>query len=78
MIAYLMSRHFGLKHFGVLFGAITGSLALGSAFGPLAAGAAFDHFGGYAQFLLLTIGFMAVSCLALASLGRPRFVAEPS
>jgi len=72
VIAYLMSRHFGLKHFGVLFGAITGALALGSAFGPLAAGAAFDHYGSYAQFLLLTMGLMAVSSLALASLGRPR------
>ncbi|WP_428310572.1 MFS transporter [Hydrocarboniphaga sp.] len=75
VIAYLTSRHFGLKHFGVLFGAITGALALGSAFGPLAAGAAFDHYGGYAPFLLLTMALMALSSLALATLGRPRFVA---
>jgi MFS family permease len=76
VIAYLMSRHFGLKHFGVLFGAITGALALGSAFGPLAAGAAFDHYAGYAPFLLLTMALMAASSLALATLGQPRFVAH--
>ena len=70
VIAYLMTRHFGLKHFGVLFGAITGSLALGSAFGPLAAGAAFDRFGSYAEFLVLTMLFMAVSSIALMSVGR--------
>lgn len=73
VIAFLMTRHFGLKHFGVLFGAITGALALGSAFGPLAAGAAFDHFGSYAEFLVLTMVFMAVSSLALLTLGRSRY-----
>ena len=73
VIAYLTSRQFGLKHFGVFFGAMTGALALGVAFGPLAAGAAFDRYGTYAQFLMLTMAFMAVSSLALATLGRPRF-----
>lgn len=73
VIAYLMSRHFGLKHFGVLFGAITGALALGSAFGPFAAGAAFDRFGSYAEFLVLTMLFMAVSSLALLTVGRGRY-----
>ena len=50
-----------------------GALALGVAFGPLAAGAAFDRYGSYAQFLVLTMAFMAASSLALATLGRPRF-----
>ena len=76
VIAYLASRHFGLKHFGVFYGAMTGALALGIAFGPLAAGAAFDRYDGYTQFLVLTMGFMAASSLALATLGRPRFGAR--
>jgi MFS family permease len=75
VIAYLTSRHFGLKHFGVFFGAMSGALALGVAFGPLAAGAAFDRYGSYAQFLELTMIFMAISSLALVTLGRPKFVA---
>jgi predicted MFS family arabinose efflux permease len=73
VIAYLASRHFGLKNYGVLFGAMIGALALGTAFGPLAAGAAFDWYGSYAQFLVLTMVFMAASSLALATLSRPRF-----
>jgi predicted MFS family arabinose efflux permease len=73
VIAYLVSRHFGLKHFGVFSGAMIGALALGVAFGPLGAGAAFDRYGSYAQFLMLTMVFMAVSSLALATLSRPRF-----
>jgi predicted MFS family arabinose efflux permease len=76
VIAYLVSRHFGLKHFGVFSGAMIGALALGVAFGPLGAGAAFDRYGSYAQFLMLTMAFMAVSSLALASLGQPRFGAR--
>ena len=76
VIAYLVSRHFGLKNFGVFSGAMVGALALGVAFGPLGAGAAFDRYGSYAQFLVLTMAFMAVSSLALATLGRPRFGAH--
>ena len=76
VIAYLVSRHFGLKHFGVFSGAMIGALALGVAFGPLGAGAAFDRYGSYEQFLLLTMAFMAASSLALATLGPPRFGAR--
>jgi MFS family permease len=76
VIAYLTSRHFGLKNFGVFSGSMIGALALGIAFGPLAAGAAYDRFGSYAQFLMLTMAFMAASSLALATLGRPRFDAQ--
>lgn len=76
VIAYLVSRHFGLKDFGVFSGAMIGALALGVAFGPLGAGAAFDRYGSYEQFLMLTMALMAVSSLALASLGRPQFGAR--
>lgn len=76
VIAYLASRHFGLKHFGVFYGAMVGALALGTAFGPLAAGLAFDHYQGYAEFLILTIAFMAISSLALLFLRKPRFSAH--
>lgn len=70
VIAYLASRHFGLKNFGVLFGAIVGAMALGTAFGPLAAAEAFDRYGSYAEFLMLTMAFMAASSIALATLRR--------
>lgn len=75
VIAFLASKHFGLKNYGVLFGAMIGAFALGAAFGPLAAGAVFDTAGSYTQFLTLTMICMGVSSLALATLGRPRFIA---
>jgi len=77
VIGYLTSRHFGLRHFGMFFGAMVGGLAVGSAFGPLAAGAVFDSYGSYAPFLILTMVLMAISSLALATLGRPRFGIDP-
>jgi MFS family permease len=77
VIAYLASQHFGLKKYGVLFGVITGALALGVALGPLAAGAIFDHFSSYSLFLDLTVCLMAVSGVALLSLSRPAFAKIP-
>lgn len=76
VIAYLVSRHFGLKNFGVFSGAMIGALTLGVALGPLGAGTAFDLYGSYAHFLMLTMGFMAISSVALASMGRPRYGAK--
>ena len=70
VIAYLAARHFGLKNYGVLFGSMTAALATGTALGPLAAGAAFDLFDSYSEFLMLTAALMAVSSLAVATLGR--------
>ncbi|MCV7153837.1 MFS transporter [Mycolicibacterium pyrenivorans] len=71
VIAYLASRYFGLKNFGGLFGGLVAALSLGTAFGPLAAGATSDHFGGYSNFLILTMLLMGASSLALASLKAP-------
>lgn len=70
VIAYLAARHFGLKNFGALYGALVSALAIGTAFGPLAAGAIFDRFQSYEPFLLLTIGLTSLAAVVLVSLGR--------
>ncbi len=70
VIAYLSSRRFGLKSYGSIFGAMMAALSVGVALGPLAAGAAYDMFGGYSQFLWLTMAAMAASGLAILSIGR--------
>lgn len=78
VIAYLATRHFGLKNFGALYGAMVMALSMGTAFGPLAAGAAYDHFGSYANFLLLGAVLMIVASLSLLSLGKPPVFSEPA
>lgn len=78
VIAYLAARHFGLKAFGALYGALIMALSLGTSFGPLAAGAVFDRYGSYSPFLTLAIALMAASALALATLGPTRDAAQPA
>ncbi len=69
VIAFLAAKHFGLRNFGALYGALVMALSLGTAFGPLAAGTVFDRFDSYAPFLMLAIVLMGVSATALFSLG---------
>ena len=69
VIAFLAAKHFGLRSFGALYGALVMALSLGTAFGPLAAGTVFDRFDSYAPFLMLAIVLMGVSATALFSLG---------
>lgn len=71
VIAYLAAKYFGLRNFGALYGALVMALSLGTAVGPLLAGTIFDRAGSYAPFLMLDIGLMALSALALLSLGPP-------
>jgi MFS family permease len=70
VVGYLAAKHFGLKNFGSLYGALVMALAVGTAFGPLAAGAVFDHNNSYAPFLMLTVVLAAVSAITLISLGQ--------
>jgi MFS family permease len=77
VIAYLAAKHFGLKNFGALYGVLQMALAAGTAFGPLAAGAVFDRYDSYGPFLMLTTVLMAVSAVALFTLGPAPSKAEP-
>ena len=62
-----------------LFGGLVAALSLGTAFGPLAAGLSFDRFGGYSEFLVLTMVLMAISSAELASLRpAPGWLQSPS
>lgn len=70
LVAFLASRLFGQKNFGAILGAMLSLLGLGAGIGPLAAGATYDHFGGYAPFILLAGVLMLVGAGLMGSLGR--------
>ncbi|WP_236711246.1 MFS transporter [Novosphingobium barchaimii] len=72
VVVYLLTRHFGLRQFGGLYGGLLAALSIGTALGPLAAAQVFDRTGSYSGFLWLALGFMAASSIAIGSLPRGR------
>jgi predicted MFS family arabinose efflux permease len=74
MIGYLVSRYFGLKHTGRIFGTVYGVFMVGIAVGPFAAGRAHDYTGSYqSTFLMAGIG-LCIICFILLRL--PKFPTE--
>lgn len=71
VLAFLTSRYFGLKHYGLIFGILSGLYGLGVGAGSSIAGFTFDWLGGYDPFLQLQTAFVAVAAVLIASLGRP-------
>ena len=67
IIAYLMSRYFGLRALGVAFGFAFGAFILASGLGPLLMGLAFDRTGSYRTPLA---AFFIACLLAAALMGR--------
>ena len=67
VIAYLATRHFGLKNFGAIQGALLCATALGAASGPLGAGATFDRYESYGPFLASTIVLMFISAIVIGT-----------
>ncbi len=76
LMAYLVSRYFGLRHYAVIYGAIYAFFALGVGFAPAVFGAVFERQGSYdAMFRISALLFLA-GALPLLLLGQYRdFVA---
>jgi MFS family permease len=71
LMAYLISRYFGLRHYGFLYGSIYAGFWVGIAGGPALAGRLFDQLGNYALTLLILCGLFVVG--AVCALSLPRF-----
>lgn len=77
VVAYLTTRYFGMRNYGVIFGALSGCLTLGAGFGPFVAGAVYDRLGDYVLFERVLMGTFGLSALLVLSLGRyPQFTRE--
>jgi MFS family permease len=72
VVMYLTSRHFGIRSFASLMGALLTAGALGGAVAPFISGWLHDRFAGYDQMLILLMALMAAGALAIATLGRPK------
>ena len=77
-ISYLISRYFGLTHFGLLFGIATSAMAITTGLGPLAASYSYDVTGSYALMLMLCVPLSVLCTVLLLALGAPGAAAAPA
>jgi MFS family permease len=76
IIAYLISRYFGLRAFGTAYGHAFGAFVLAGAVGTLLMGAGYDWTHSYTVPLAWFIGAMLAALALLACLGPYRYAAE--
>jgi MFS family permease len=69
-VAYLSTRHFGMRNFGVLFGTISGLLSLATGLGPLLVSLSYDYNKTYDFVLMAYIPLCALASVLFLSLGR--------
>ena len=70
VLAYMIPRYFGVRHYGLLFSVMNGLVLIGLGVGPFAAGYLYDHSGNYRMVLLLTAPLYAASAILFGTLGR--------
>ncbi|MBV1917307.1 MAG: MFS transporter [Sphingomonadaceae bacterium] len=69
-VAYLATRHFGLRHFGTIFGVISGMLAFTSGAGPFLVNLSYDITGGYELALKTYVPMSLFGSALFFSMGR--------
>ncbi|MBC2653469.1 MFS transporter [Novosphingobium aerophilum] len=72
LIGFLVSRYFGVRHAGRIFGAVYGVFSIGIAAGPYLVGRAYDAYSSYRLSFLLALVGLFVLCILLALLPRYR------
>lgn len=69
MLAYMTSRHFGLRAFGAIFGVVSIAISLSAGVGPLLAGLLYDLSKSYRTTLVLAIPVCLVSGAVMLWIG---------
>lgn len=77
LMAYLVSRYFGLLHYAAIYGALYGFFALGAGIGPAVYGAFFESDGNYDTILKISSILFVAGALPLLLLGKYRDYQEP-
>ena len=77
LMAYLVSRYFGMLHYAAIYGALYGFFALGAGIGPAVFGWSYDNLGSYDSILLVSSALFLIGALPLLLLGKYRDYAEP-
>jgi MFS family permease len=73
LIAYLVSRYFGLRDFGKVYSSAFAAFVLAGALGPLLMGASFDRTGSYRGALIAFLAATLVAAALMTRLGPYRY-----
>jgi MFS family permease len=77
LMAYLVSRYFGLLHYAAIYGALYGFFAFGAGIGPSVYGKFFEVNGNYDSILLISSVLFIIGAVPLLLLGKYRDYEEP-
>ena len=77
LMAYLVSRYFGLLHYAAIYGALYGFFALGAGIGPAVFGASYEATGNYDSILKISSILFVAGAVPLLLLGKYRDYTEP-
>ncbi|WP_448585304.1 MFS transporter [Thermaurantiacus sp.] len=70
IVAYMVSRYFGMLHYGLVYSQLMMGMLVGGGFGPPIFGRVFDQTGSYTPILLAAAVIFLVAPLLLLTLGR--------
>jgi MFS family permease len=74
LVAYLVSRYFGMKAYGKVYGWQLSAFYLGASIGPALMGFSYDYFQSYQYNLYTSVVIFVLGAAAVGSLGkRPVF-----
>lgn len=77
LMAFFISRYFGLRSYGKIYGLMFMLFNVGTGLGPTLSGRAFDMFHSYSQIFVVYEVALAITCLLLARLGKYAYPAPP-
>jgi MFS family permease len=77
LMAFFISRYFGLKAYGKIYGLMFMLFNIGTGLGPALSGRAFDMFHSYFQIFIVYEVALAITCLLLVRLGEYVFPPPP-
>jgi len=70
LMAFFISRYFGLRAYGKIYGLMFMLFNIGTGLGPALSGRAFDMFHSYTQVFIVYEVALAITCLLLVRLGK--------
>jgi len=74
VIPFLVTRYFGLKNFGVIYGINISTFSIGTGLGPAIMGFGYDKFGSYTISIWIAMAALVVGSVLISRLGNYRFV----